>query len=57
MRQFIGPITLVISVCAATAAAVSPPVARTEANRMVEISFMADRDYRDAFHEVVSMCV
>ncbi len=53
MRQFIGPITLVISVCAATAAAVSPPVARTQANRMVEIAFTAAGDYRDAFHDVV----
>ena len=26
--------------------------ARTEANRMVEISFTASRDYRDAFHDV-----
>ena len=34
------------------ASASESPVARTQANRMVEIVFTATQDYRDAFHEV-----
>ncbi len=42
-----------ISLLAGTASAGQSPVAaRTQANVMVEITFTASQDYRDAFHEV-----
>jgi hypothetical protein len=43
-----------ISALAGTAAAASQPLdaAHTQANVMVEITFTASQDYRDAFHEV-----
>jgi len=43
-----------ISILAGTAASANPSanVARTQANVMVEFTFTANRDYRDAFHEV-----
>ncbi len=66
-KNLLGPAILALVICAALRPAAGlqpagqparqPPAAttgeaRTQANVMVEIAFTADRDYKDAFHEV-----
>ncbi len=54
IRKTLFTAILGVSALAGTAASAgqSPNAARTQANVMVEITFRAERDYRDAFHEV-----
>jgi hypothetical protein len=60
MRESLSPATTLFTAilgisllaCTAASASQSPIAARTQANVMVEITFTASQDYRDAFHEV-----
>lgn len=51
-RRFCAPLVIWAVAVATASASQSPVAARTQANVMVEITFTASRDYRDAFHDV-----